>query len=81
MIEEFTDADERIVLRNIGACEHCQSTDDVALRSSMTAYNFDGPCNSDDDPNRDWMGCASCWAEHEAHWSAMWDEYYASRGC
>jgi hypothetical protein len=73
----MTDAEACLVLRDIGACECCQTTDDAKLRPSMTQYHFDGPWGSDADPNRQWMGCETCWLEYEEHWQAMWDEYRA----
>jgi hypothetical protein len=71
----------RLALRDAGGCECCGTAEGTELRSSMTAYHFEGPENSDDNPNRRWLGCATCWSEYESYWQAMWDEYHASRGC
>jgi len=62
---------QRVVLR----CEACRSVDDLRVVGSRTAYNWDG--RSDIDPNHPLLLCPTCAQEHDAHWDAMWAEYYA----
>lgn len=55
-------------------CWHCGTFEGIVYRPSMTAYDFKGEPDSDEDPNRAHEMCEPCWSEYEAHWQAMWDE-------
>jgi hypothetical protein len=60
-------------------CQRCDSLDDVQEESSRTAYHWDGPMDSPDNPNRPVHLCRPCAKEHHEHWDAMWDEYNSGR--
>jgi len=65
--------------RDAGICESCDATEGVKLRPARTAYHWEGDENSDDNPNRDWMGCETCDQLDEEYWDEMWSEYNSGR--
>lgn len=66
-------------LRHI-RCEYCGSMRGVKLEPGRTAYNYDGPTDTFDDPNRQIGYCRSCAEDHHSYWDAKWEEYHQSRG-
>ena len=61
-------------------CEECSSTEGVLSVHALTAYHWDGPEDSPDNPNRSRMYCPACAKEYTEYWTAMWDEYNGMRG-
>lgn len=78
----------RVVPPKPSECSHCKETRPLKLVEAMTAYapptytiwiavvHDDYP----PDPNPPQWLCEECEADHNAYWTAMWDEYHASRG-
>lgn len=58
-------------------CLGCGRTDGVEMRSSMTAYYWEGAVDDPGNPNAPWPGCPACWEEHHAQMRSQWDDYYA----
>lgn len=55
-------------------CLGCGTTEGVEMRSSMTAYHWDG---TGEDPNRPWPGCERCGEDYFRDMQAQWDEWRA----
>lgn len=56
-------------------CMRCSATSGVEMESSRTAYHFDGPIDSPDNPNRPIPLCRLCAKEHHEYWTGMWADY------
>jgi hypothetical protein len=50
-------------------CLNCDTTDNVTMHPSYTAYHWDG---KGDNPNRDVPLCDICGEEHREYWAEMW---------
>ena len=61
-------------------CLCCGTTEGVEMKSSRTAYHFDGPENSPDNPNRPIPLCRLCAEKHHQHYDlVIVDEIHMTR--
>ena len=64
---------KRILLECLG----CGSTEGVEMRSSMTAYHWEGAWDDPENPNRPWPGCPHCAEDYRLQMQSQWDDYHA----
>jgi hypothetical protein len=62
-------------------CLECGAVEGVEMRSSMTAYHWEGAWDDPANPNALWPGCPSCWERYHDQMQSQWDEYWAGRLC
>lgn len=55
-------------------CQHCGSSEGVAVQRAMTAYHWDG---TGSDPNADSYLCRPCAEEYVSTWNERWSEYHS----